>query len=73
MNPTLLLAIPMLPLIAAHWSRAVAGKAIGRAAAAAVTIGRSGASPCAVLPGARTRMLVDQLAELTTARSTPGW
>jgi NADH-quinone oxidoreductase subunit L len=59
MNQTLLLAIPMLPLIAAAIA-GLAGKAIGRAAAAAVTIGAVGAScvlSCLVLE----RMLVDQL------------
>jgi NADH-quinone oxidoreductase subunit L len=59
MNQTLLLAIPMLPLIAALIA-GLAGKAIGRAAAAAVTIGAVGAScvlSCLVLE----RMLVDQL------------
>ena len=43
MNPTLLLAIPMLPLIAALLA-GLAGKAIGRAGAAAVTIGAVAAS-----------------------------
>ncbi len=59
MNQTLLLAIPMLPLIAALLA-GLAGKAIGRAGAAAVTIGAVGAScvlSCLVLE----RVLVDQL------------
>ena len=43
MNPTLLLAIPMLPLVAALIA-GLAGKAIGRAGAAAVTIAAVGAS-----------------------------
>jgi NADH-quinone oxidoreductase subunit L len=59
MNQTLLLAIPMLPLIAALIA-GLAGKAIGRAGAAAVTIGAVGAScvlSCVVLK----QMLVDQV------------
>jgi NADH-quinone oxidoreductase subunit L len=43
MNPTLLLAIPVLPLIAALLA-GLAGKQIGRAGAAAVTIGAVGVS-----------------------------
>jgi NADH-quinone oxidoreductase subunit L len=43
MNPTLLLAIPVLPLIAALLA-GLAGKQIGRAGAAAVTIGAVGIS-----------------------------
>src|SRR5580698_773973 len=43
MNPTLLLAIPMLPLLAALIA-GLAGKQIGRAGAAAVTIGAVGIS-----------------------------
>jgi NADH-quinone oxidoreductase subunit L len=43
MNPTLLLAIPMLPLLAALIA-GLAGKLIGRAGAAAVTIGAVGIS-----------------------------
>jgi NADH-quinone oxidoreductase subunit L len=43
MNPTLLLAIPILPLIAALLA-GLAGKQIGRAGAAAVTIGAVGIS-----------------------------
>jgi NADH-quinone oxidoreductase subunit L len=58
MNSHLLLAIPMLPLIAALLA-GLAGKAIGRGGAAAVTIGAVGAScllSCVVL----RQMLVEQ-------------
>jgi len=43
MNPTLLLAIPMLPLLAAALA-GLGGRQIGRAGAAAVTIGAVGIS-----------------------------
>ena len=43
LNPTLLLAIPLLPLLAALIA-GLAGRAIGRAAAAGVTIGGVAAS-----------------------------
>jgi NADH-quinone oxidoreductase subunit L len=59
MNQTLLLAIPMLPLLAALLA-GLAGKAIGRAGAAAVTIGAVAAScvlSCIVLK----QLLVDQV------------
>ena len=59
MNQTLLLAIPMLPLIAALLA-GLAGKAIGRSGAAAVTIGAVAAScvlSCVVLK----QMLLDQV------------
>jgi NADH-quinone oxidoreductase subunit L len=59
MNQTLLLAIPMLPLLAALIA-GLAGKAIGRSAAAAVTIAAVGAScllSCVVLK----QMLVDHV------------
>jgi NADH-quinone oxidoreductase subunit L len=59
MNQTLLLAIPMLPLIAALIA-GLAGKAIGRAAAATVTIGAVAVScvlSCVVLK----QLVVDQV------------
>ena len=59
MNPTLLLAIPMLPLIAALLA-GLAGKQIGRAGAAAVTITAVGAS-CLLSLVVLKQLLIDQV------------
>ena len=59
MNPTLLLAIPMLPLIAALLA-GLAGKQIGRAGAAAVTITAVGVS-CLLSLIVLKQLLVDQV------------
>jgi NADH-quinone oxidoreductase subunit L len=59
MNPTLLLTIPMLPLIAALLA-GLAGKQIGRAGAAAVTITAVGAS-CLLSLIVLKQLLVDQV------------
>src|ERR1700684_3014497 len=59
MNPNLLLAIPMLPLLAAVLA-GLAGKAIGRAGAAAVTIGAVGIS-CLLSLIVLKQMLTGQL------------
>jgi NADH-quinone oxidoreductase subunit L len=59
MNPTLLLAIPMLPLIAALLA-GLAGKQIGRAGAAAVTITAVGVS-CLLSLWVLKQLLVDQV------------
>ncbi len=59
MNPTLLLAIPMLPLIAALLA-GLAGKRIGRAGAAAVTITAVGVS-CLLSMYVLKQLLVDQV------------
>ncbi|MFI4905811.1 MAG: NADH-quinone oxidoreductase subunit L [Steroidobacteraceae bacterium] len=59
MNHNLLLAIPMLPLVAAVLA-GLAGKAIGRGAAAAVTIGAVAIS-CALSCLVLKQMLVDQV------------
>jgi len=59
MNPTLLLAIPMLPLIAALLA-GLAGKRIGRAGAAAVTITAVGVS-CLLSLYVLRQLLVEQV------------
>jgi NADH-quinone oxidoreductase subunit L len=59
MNPTLLLAIPMLPLIAALLA-GLAGKQIGRAGAAAVTITAVGVS-CLLSLLVLKQLLIDQV------------
>jgi NADH-quinone oxidoreductase subunit L len=59
MNPTLLLAIPLLPLIAALLG-GLAGKQIGRAGAAAVTITAVGVS-CLLSLWVLKQLLVDQV------------
>src|ERR1700687_2933402 len=59
MNHNLLLAIPMLPLVAAVLA-GLAGKAIGRGAAAAVTIGAVAIS-CALSCLVLKQLLVDQV------------
>ncbi len=59
MNPTLLLAIPMLPLIAALLA-GLAGKQIGRAGAAAVTITAVGVS-CLLSLVVLKQLLIDQV------------
>jgi NADH-quinone oxidoreductase subunit L len=59
MNPTLLLAIPMLPLIAALLA-GLAGKQIGRAGAAAVTITAVGVS-CLLSLFVLKQLLIDQV------------
>src|ERR1700691_2780519 len=59
MNPNLLLAIPMLPLLAAVLA-GLAGKAIGRAGAATLTIGAVAIS-CVLSSLVLERMLVDQV------------
>jgi NADH-quinone oxidoreductase subunit L len=59
MNPTLLLAIPMLPLIAALLA-GLAGKQIGRAGAAAVTITAVGVS-CLLSLIVLKQLLLDQV------------
>jgi len=59
MNPTLLLTIPMLPLIAALLA-GLAGKQIGRAGAAAVTITAVGVS-CLLSLIVLKQLLVDQV------------
>ena len=58
MNPNLLLAIPLLPLLAALLA-GLAGKAIGRAGAAAVTIGAVAIS-CVLSCWVLEQMLVEQ-------------
>src|ERR1700728_1593755 len=59
MNPNLLLAIPMLPLVAAVLA-GLAGKAIGRTGAATLTIGAVGIS-CLLSALVLEQMLVDQV------------
>jgi len=59
MNPTLLLAIPMLPLIAALLA-GLAGKRIGRAGAAAVTITAVGVS-CLLSLYVLKQLIIDQV------------
>ena len=59
MNPTLLLAIPMLPLIAALLA-GLAGRQIGRAGAAAVTITAVGVS-CLLSMFVLKQLLIDQV------------
>jgi NADH-quinone oxidoreductase subunit L len=59
MNPHLLLAIPLLPLLAALLA-GLAGKAIGRAGAAAVTIGAV-AIACALSCVVLKRLLIDHV------------
>jgi NADH-quinone oxidoreductase subunit L len=59
MNPTLLLAIPMLPLIAALLA-GLAGKQIGRAGAAAVTIAAVGLS-CLLSLFVLKQLLIDHV------------
>ena len=60
MNPNLLLAIPLLPLVAALLA-GLAGKQIGRAGAAAVTIARGGGCPACCRCIVLKQLLVDQV------------
>ena len=68
MNPTLLLAIPMLPLIAALLA-GLAGKQIGRAGAAAVTITAVGIS-CLLSLFVLKQLLIDQVPDYQIGRAS---